>query len=550
MKKFKKNEETCYLPVSKIKLICTNLLATNFSHRFIAKMARVSPSTVNRIHGKCLALGLTDSNVISNMSPQEIYDTFYHKDTKQQSSSEGKFIPDFTEETNRIIEKKINIKEGYDDYLEEAKKQGKQPLSRSYYSAQIKNEKDRIAQSDPDYYYQQDFPYGVYSQADFTGDKYQTYTYNGMLDCYIHVICFPATYWIYGELVSRQSTEESCRVVTDLCVYLGNRHPAILITDNALCWVMKHSKFAEAIINPSFANHMQMLGICVEAAPPYTPRQKSAAEHAVNMVQRLMLSFKDEFRTNQRTLAEHNKKLQELINEHINRGTFRNSTTKTREYLFKTYELPKLASCQKIPVYEGDSLRPQKVKPFYHVIVNEHEYSVPYLYISKYVDIFLSVDYVTVKYEGKCIAKHLRSDGPGRTTVEEHKPELHQQIDRQNRIYNTPEDALRISQDLNSGVHRFIESKVKIDRENGVSEKNTIKTCRAVINAYKRSVYKELYAEACIRVLNLPSNKWNSYVVQDLYTEIIREVKNTGTVQCQAELFIPNADDAHLRNYE
>ena len=550
MKNSQMNQESNYLPVNKIKLICINLLASNYSHRYIAKLANVSPTTVNRIYEKCLALKITDSKVINNMSPREVYDTFYLKESKQRPGSTDKLIPNYSEEVGTMIEKKINIKERYAEYKEEAITQGKKPLSISYYSAQIKREKDSIDANDPDYYYAQDFPYGVYCEADFTGDKYAVNTYNGIIYCYIHVVCFPASYWCYAEFVSRQSTEESCRVMSDLCIYLGNRHPCIIVIDNALCWVMKHRRHAEAIINPSFANHMQGLGICVEAAPPYAPKRKSAAEHAVNMTQRHLSSFKDEFSKNQRTLAEHNKRLQEIINEHINRGPFRNSTTKTREFLFRTYELPKLASCQKIPVYEGDSLRPQKVKPSYHVIVNEHEYSVPYLYISKYVDIFVSVDYVIIKYEGKELARHLRHDGPGKTTVDSHKPELHQKIDRQNRIYNTPEDALNISKSLNDGLHRFCESKVKIDRENGVSEKNTIKTCRAVINAYKRSVYKNLYAEACIRVLNLPSFKWNSYVVQDTYTEIITEVKKSGSMQHQTELFIPNADEAHLRNYE
>ena len=61
--------------------------------------------------------------------------------------------------------------------------------------------------------------------------------------------------------------------MSDLCIYLGNRHPCIIVIDNALCWVMKHRRHAEAIINPSFANHMQGLGICVEAAPPYAPKR-------------------------------------------------------------------------------------------------------------------------------------------------------------------------------------------------------------------------------------------------------------------------------------
>ena len=157
MKNSQMNQESNYLPVNKIKLICINLLASNYSHRYIAKLANVSPTTVNRIYEKCLALKITDSKVINNMSPREVYDTFYLKESKQRPGSTDKLIPNYSEEVGTMIEKKINIKERYAEYKEEAITQGKKPLSISYYSAQIKREKDSIDANDPDYYYAQDF---------------------------------------------------------------------------------------------------------------------------------------------------------------------------------------------------------------------------------------------------------------------------------------------------------------------------------------------------------------------------------------------------------
>ena len=51
-----------------------------------------------------------------------------------------------------------------------------------------------------------------------------------------------------------------------------------------------------------------------------------------------------------RTIREHCKLLQEFIDNRINKGPFRGSTTKTREYLFKTYELPVCRITNNIPV--------------------------------------------------------------------------------------------------------------------------------------------------------------------------------------------------------
>ena len=117
-----------------------------------------------------------------------------------------------------------------------------------------------------------------------------------------------------------------------------------------------------------------------------------------------------------KTIDEHSKFLQQKINEKINQGPFRNSIDKTRSFLFYTYELPEASEVKNIPDY-AEKTATVIVPNSYLIRVAEHEYSVPYTYIKKPVDVFVTNDYVIFKFEGKEVARHLRNDSEGMTRV-------------------------------------------------------------------------------------------------------------------------------------
>ena len=62
---------------------------------------------------------------------------------------------------------------------------------------------------------------------------------------------------------------------------------------------------------------------------------------------------------------------------------------------------------------------------------------------------------------------------------------------------------------------------------------------------------KELFAEACDSTLNLPPELWNSYKVRELYDQVLREYSSSKnqTVAHQTEIYIPNEEDAFIRDY-
>ena len=186
------------------------------------------------------------------------------------------------------------------------------------------------------------------------------------------------------------------------------------------------------------------------------------------------------------------------------------------------------------------------------VTVNNHEYSVPYLYIGKRVEIYTVNDYVLVKYEGKEIACHLRIDGIGQSVKNEHRPQVHQEIVRKNSLYKSTDDVLRVSSGLDEGLYLFCKNRISRDKNKGEQENITISACRAVINAYKKSISKPLFSEACVSILQQDPSKWNYYELKKVFAEVLKEYSNKKSIEHQLEIFRTSEkdDEAYLRSLE
>ncbi|MGN0914976.1 MAG: hypothetical protein ACI4NE_01300 [Succinivibrio sp.] len=212
------------LSPSCIKSVCVRLLNTNDSNRAIAKQVKISATTVDRLCKKLKKLNIKYYSEISELSPSELIEKFYsHPATpKVTKQSKNKLIPDFNELATKMIEfKSDSIKAMYIEYQAEAKKAGKDALSLTYFSARVKQEKNVIESNAPEFYFSQNYPYGLYAELDFTGDQYELFTYNGRVRCWIMVVSFPASYYMQAQFVTAQSTAESCRVLSE--VFRKNR---------------------------------------------------------------------------------------------------------------------------------------------------------------------------------------------------------------------------------------------------------------------------------------------------------------------------------------
>lgn len=174
----KKNVLYSNLDSSCIKLICSKLLNTDDSQRAIARQANVSARTVRRFAERLKKHGITKYSEIAELTPLEVYKKLYERkvSTLVLKSDNDKFIPDFGKIVVEMIENRHqSIKKRYEDYCAQAESLGKIPLCLSYFSAKIKQERDKLAKESPEFYYAQSYPYGLYAELDFTGDQYELY---------------------------------------------------------------------------------------------------------------------------------------------------------------------------------------------------------------------------------------------------------------------------------------------------------------------------------------------------------------------------------------
>ena len=196
--------------------------------------------------------------------------------------------------------------------------------------------------------------------------------------------------------------------------------PRAMVPDNLKSAVSKASRY-EPDINPTYAEFAEHYGTVIFPARPYRPKDKSRAENGVKLAKRWIL-----FRLRNQTfyaLRELNQAIRVLLDD-FNRRLMK-KMKKSRRELFELWDKP-----HGLPLpekrYEYAEWKKAKVQFNYHIAYDNHNYSVPYTFIHKEVDIKATVSLLEVYYHGTRICSHARSYREhGYTTVREHMPERH-----------------------------------------------------------------------------------------------------------------------------
>lgn len=550
-----KSDNRTLTPQQVKQIVSLTINAAAGSQRRISESVGVSRQSVSRIQKKLNELSAEQREKIIFLSDYEIYEMIYPDAGNEVTASDcvnsrNRYLPDFKMLADRMVEARLTKQHVFEKYLEIVKEKNVEALSMGYFYRRLERELRGITPDD--YYLLQEFKYGEQLQADFTGDKYQLNTYRGMVSCWIFVLCFPASYYCYAGFVTSQSTEESCRVIGNAVRYFGNRVPRILVSDNAKAFVNYH-KGGSYIVNESFENYLTELGICFIPTPVRAPQAKSSAEHSVNMVQRMLKNRNIRFNGTQNTIEGHSVTLQKYIETYINQAPFRRDTQKTRKYLFDTYERNKLRMVTSIPEYIT-KVKSVVVPRSYHIKLNNHSYSVPYVYIRKYVDVYLLNDYVIIKHEGRIIARHIRAEesdsGSRITTLMEHMPPEHKSIKVSESYLISPDDILHYASGLDEKIYRFCEKRLDYAKRNTeLYIHNAISCCKSVINFYEKNLHKNLISEACEEVLRQQPGKWCIREIKNLYYDKLNNEKETEKNQkTSSRINIADCSEAYIRN--
>ena len=195
---------------------------------------------------------------------------------------------------------------------------------------------------------------------------------------------------------------------------------ALLVPDNLKSGVTT-ACFYEPELNPTYRDLATHYATAVLPARPYRPKDKAKVEAGVLLVERWVLARL----RNQRffSLGELNRSIAELMTA-LNNRPFK-KLPGCRLSAFIELDRPALRS---LPAtrYECAEWKVVKAGPDYHVEVVAHYYSVPYRFAREKVDARYTATTVEVFHRGTRIASHVRNDAPGRhTTVDAHMPPAH-----------------------------------------------------------------------------------------------------------------------------
>lgn len=535
--------------------ICMEILG-GFKHRDIANKYGVSPSTVSifkhRLEKEGFYKGIDGCRALSELSESELARRIYPgmidlKDGDVIIVGRAKpdtYIPDFKEIANEVIDAKVTRKFCFNEYLDKCESIGKKPVSSSDFYAKLGNELKKLKGAK--IYMTQDHPYGYEVCIDYCG---QTWPYFDSKQHLRHgsvfVMTWAASYMTFAMVVPGQTTKCTCEAIGKAFQYFGYI-PYNLQFDNGTAAVVKHTVGAETIFNDSFHHYMKHFKVSVTTSNPYSPTEKSCVEAMVNMVQNNVLPAISH--DPHLSLEEVNRQLIGLVDKYINKAKFRNDSTRTREYLFKTYEIAKSRKLEgTIPEFY-EHIPFIKVGLDYTVKVKGERYSVPYQYAGEYVSASICGNQLKICHDLKEIATHtITNDGTNHIKLE-HMPENHREVALKRLMYpnfkSLMDAALKISQPL----ARFCDCMVKrYGFENGK------KGCIRIINCYRKKQYINSFIDEAIdRMLSGEPQKWNSNTLLSIYEEVQKEaVYNGGKVYHQSEFdFCSDPNLAHLRSAE
>lgn len=177
---------------------------------------------------------------------------------------------------------------------------------------------------------------------------------------------------------------------------------------------------------PTVQRHYAELGrhydMVIVPARPRKPKDKAKAERAVQVVQRWILA---RIRNEQFFSIEAlNERIRELL-EDLNARPMKRYGGLSRRDLFERIERPALRPLPTEPFVFAQWSR-AKVHSDYHVQLDDHYYSVPYMLVGEHIEVRLTATTVEAVHKGHRVASHPRSYVRfGHTTSPAHMPPDH-----------------------------------------------------------------------------------------------------------------------------
>jgi transposase len=192
------------------------------------------------------------------------------------------------------------------------------------------------------------------------------------------------------------------------------------VPDNPKTAVTRPHRY-EPELNLAYAELARHYGVAVIPARPRKPRDKAKVEQGVLLAERWILAcLRNQVFFSIEEARAAVRKLVDKLNDRPMRRI-----KKSRRQLFEELERAALKPLPTTPYELADWCTP-RVNIDYHVVYEDHFYSVPHGLLQELVDLRATEKIVEIFFRGRRVASHLRSfEKHQATTLPEHMPSSH-----------------------------------------------------------------------------------------------------------------------------
>jgi transposase len=398
------------LPVRKIREVIRLHHETELSNRAIARVCKVSNSTVGEYLVRAeqadlvwpLPEGLGDAILYQRLFPE-----------KNKGSKPKRPIPNWEDVHRELSKRGVTLTLLWQEYREKHPLDGyRYTQFRVYYQRWNKSHTGtmRIPRKG-----------GEEMEVDYTGMTVPiTNPETGEISrAQIFVATLPASNYTYAEIQPSQKLQSWLGGHVRALTFFGGT-PKTICPDNLKSGVKTPHRY-EPELNPSYQELAEHYRVAVLPARVRKPRDKAHVENSVQNVERWVLAP-----LRNRTffsIGEANRAIAPLLKALNQRKMVH--LGKSRQQLFEELDQPALNPLPERP-YEFATWKNAKVNIDYHIAFEGHYYSVPHHLVRKEVRIRATESMLAIFLHGQQVAIHPRSLAQGRfSTRPEHMPANH-----------------------------------------------------------------------------------------------------------------------------
>ena len=391
------------------------LHSLGFSARNIALAVPCSRNTVSKV------LKLAAEKGVSWPLPDGTTDADLEKQLSPSAPSVStKRMPDYAYIRKELMKNGVTKKLLWTEYMEECRQNSEVPLMYSQFCYYIQQDESKRRAT----MHIKRKP-AEQVEVDWAGDcaKLTDPDTGKTTDAYIFVGVMTYSQYAYVEAFPDEKQASWINAHIHMYEYFGGV-ARITVPDNCKTAEIHNNGWKDQRINAVYHEMAEHYGTAIIPARVRTPRDKSVAEGSVGNISTWITAA---LRNEQFfTIAELNAEIWKRLKD-FNRRPFQKKEG-SRYTLFLQEELPLLAP---LPTarYELAEWKQATVQFNYHISVAGMQYSIPYEYIGKKVNVRITGSVIEVFYNQNRIASHQRLYGrKGQySTVTEHMPKDHQE---------------------------------------------------------------------------------------------------------------------------